>query len=395
MKILVLEDKKDKLDEVVSFLDSLALGANIEVTRTLNDYFRTIARSAYDLIIVDLMVPRSAVSPDHEDVTSEIVEETRHHSCANHRTPIMALTAYEATADQQYVDLNTKGITVVTYQPGDQRWRRALGEMVTSCLPETKFDFVILCALPKEASAYELAGYLVEEEQLISGLSCRRLAIGDRKGAIVTAPRMGLVTAAILATQAIERFSPSLIAMSGICGGTSKAKIYDVVIPEACHQNDTGKWTAAGFQPEIYTVQLEHATRQRIQNLISRDSFRRSIECNLNIARSEYPDGVETLSLNVMLAPASSGSAVLADEEMASQVSAQQRKLHAFEMESYAVYESARLSSRQHLSYFSAKAVVDNGNASKGDRFHRVASIISAKIVYEIISAGIFDVEPH
>ncbi|MBF4265150.1 nucleoside phosphorylase, partial [Vibrio anguillarum] len=35
--------------------------------------------------------------------------------------------------------------------------------------------------------------------------------------------------------------------------------------------------------------------------------------------------------------------------------------------------------------YFSAKSVVDNGNTSKGDEYHRVAALISAKAVYGLI----------
>ena len=58
-------------------------------------------------------------------------------------------------------------------------------------------------------------------------------------------------------------------------------------------------------------------------------------------------------------------------------------------MESYALYEAARQSLERPL-FFSAKAVVDNGNSSKGDEYHRVAAILSAKTVYEIISRGIY-----
>lgn len=53
-------------------------------------------------------------------------------------------------------------------------------------------------------------------------------------------------------------------------------------------------------------------------------------------------------------------------------------------MESYALYEAARRSPLKP-NYFSAKSVVDNGNTNKGDEYHRVAALISAKAVYGLI----------
>ena len=93
---------------------------------------------------------------------------------------------------------------------------------------------------------------------------------------------------------------------------------------------------------------------------------------------------MQRLTANVYLTPASSGSAVVADERMVEIIAAQQRKGSIFEMESFALYEAARLHPREPL-FFSAKAVVDDGGPKKGDKFHRLACILSAKTLYECI----------
>jgi hypothetical protein len=62
----------------------------------------------------------------------------------------------------------------------------------------------------------------------------------------------------------------------------------------------------------------------------------------------------------------------------------QQRKCAIFEMESFALYEAARLHPSE-VSFFSAKAVVDDGGSTKGDTHHRLACILSAKTIYECI----------
>jgi nucleoside phosphorylase len=256
-------------------------------------------------------------------------------------------------------------------------------------MPPPRFDFVIVCALQEEADAYAAAGYPVGKQKVLSGLACRELDIAGQRGVIVTPPRMGLVSCAIISSQAIERFKPRLICMSGICGGVrDKANVYDVIIPEVCHQNDSGKWTATGFEPEIYSVQLDHSLRLKLGEILSSPGFIRSIRDGVALSRSEFPDNVEKFDFDIFLAPTSSGSSVVARDEMVQSIAGQHRKLSAFEMESFAVYEAARLSAEKPL-YFSAKSVVDDGGAGKGDRFHRVACLLSAKVVYECIRSGL------
>ena len=200
---------------------------------------------------------------------------------------------------------------------------------------------------------------------------------------------MGLVSCAITTARAIDTFSPRVVAMSGICAGIKgKANIYDVVIPEICHQHDFGKWGAQGFEPEPYNVQLTQEVNLRIAEIIDNPDFKEAVASNMKVLRDELPTEMQLLEFNIFTAPTSSGSAVVSDEAMVEKIQGQHRKLAAFEMESYALYEAARLSQRQPK-FFSAKSVVDDGGPSKGDNYHRVACILSAKVVYEILARGL------
>ncbi|MNG30367.1 hypothetical protein D3C84_1159740 [compost metagenome] len=53
-------------------------------------------------------------------------------------------------------------------------------------------------------------------------------------------------------------------------------------------------------------------------------------------------------------------------------------------MESYAVYEAARLSPISPI-FFSVKSVVDNGDVHKGDEYHEVACVLAANVTCELI----------
>ena len=66
-----------------------------------------------------------------------------------------------------------------------------------------------------------------------------------------------------------------------------------------------------------------------------------------------------------IVAPISSGSAVIASAEKMNEIGMQHRKMSGVEMEMYSLYEAAKQSQCKPLD-FGAKCVVDYGDASKG-----------------------------
>lgn len=90
-------------------------------------------------------------------------------------------------------------------------------------------------------------------------------------------------------------------------------------------------------------------------------------------------------------AATSSGSAVIAEDGKTSTLAVGQRKLAGFDMEVYSIYEAARHAINKPA-YFAAKTVVDDGGQNKGDSFHRIGCLISARFIVKAIKAGIADV---
>lgn len=382
MIILILEDIPTKSKEIRECILQTHQDAEIFEAADWESYLRVINSRKFDLIIADLVVPRGKGETKTIDVAQMLVDDAMDPKCPNVYTPVVALTQYGNI--EIFENLNSNKIIVLSYTD-NSNWRESLSDIIIEKTPAPNYDFIVICALTKEAEGFKEAGYDVGNTKIISGLECQAITINNQKGLIVTCPRMGLVTASIISTKALEYFRPKLICMSGICAGIEKkVDIYDVVIPEIIHQHDFGKWGKDGFEPEAYSVQLKNSTRTKIRQLINSDRFLHTIKDGLNPKRSEFPSSSEYVSPNVILAPASSGSAVIADESMNEIVKKQHRKMTAFEMESFSVYESARLAEFD-VDYFSAKCVVDDGGILKSDNYHRLACIISAKTVYEII----------
>lgn len=392
MKILVLEDEDGKFEEVRSQVVDVVVDAEIQRVENWYDYATAIANTKFDLILLDLLVPKSSRDSAVEDHHELLVSTTRNYSSKSFLTPAIVLTRHSLDAGDFVHDLNKVDINVITYNDRGE-WREALKIKLLASQPKKKFEFVIICALDKEADAFEQLADKWGSVKTISGLVCREIRIGPYRGAIVRAHRMGLVAAAVATTMALERFEPRLVCMSGICGGVAgESEIYDLLVTQICHQHDAGKWSADGFKSEHYAVQLDVDVQNKLIELSSDASVKASLIAGLDAAVSEVPQGKERVSSNIRSeAATSSGSAVIAQDGKTSSLAVGQRKLAGFDMEVYSVYEAARHAVNRPA-FFAAKTVVDDGGHNKGDKFHRIGCLISARFVASAIRSGIADV---
>ncbi len=392
MRILVLEDEDVKFEQIAAHITDLIPDASIQRERNWWSYSVAVANAKFDLILLDLYVPRSPKDNTVEDHTDVLVETTRDYGSKSFSTPAVVLTSYQPDNGDFMHDLNLVDITVIPFNDHGE-WREGLKRKLLSAQPDKKFDVVIVCALEKEAAAFQDFVDRWGTVKGISGLLCRDVQIGPYKAVIVQPQRMGLVASAISSAFALDRFEPRLICMSGICGGVAgESEMYDLLVTQICHQHDAGKWSATGFKADHFDVQLEVDVNNKLIEVASDETLVASLLEGLNPAKAEIPEGKDRIACNIKTgSPTSSGSAVIAEEGKTASLTVGQRKLAGFDMEVYSVYEAAR-QARRRTAFFAAKAVVDDGGTNKGDAFHRIACLLSAKYVVAAIRAGVADV---
>lgn len=392
MNILVLEDEDEKFTKIEELIKEVVPGAEIVRRKNWFDYASAIASSKFDLILLDILVPRSPRDDTVEDHHASLVSTTRSYESKSFRTPAIVLTRHSLETGDFVHDLNAVDINVIPFNDNGE-WRDALKIKLLAAQPGRKFDFLIICALEKEVNSFEDLVDSWGPIKTISGLICREVQIGGHKGAIVRTNRMGLVAAAVISSMAIERFEPRLVCMSGICGGVKgEAEIYDLLITQTCYQHDAGKWSTTGFKSEHYDVQLEVGVHNKLVEICSDENLVDSLLTTLNASVKEVPKGKERVEVRVRSdAVTSSGSAVIAEDGKVASLSVGQRKLAGFDMEVYSVYEAARHASSRPI-FFAAKTVVDDGGRNKGDQFHRIGCLLSARFVTNAIRCGIADI---
>ena len=394
MKILVLEDEDAKFSQINDLILEIVHEAEVIRRKNWFDYASAIAGTKFDLILLDLLVPRSPKDDTIEDHHASLVATTRDYGSKSFRTPAIVLTRHNLDAGDFVHDLNAVDINVIPFNDHGE-WKDALKLKLLATQPEKKFEFVIVCALEKEVNALEDEVDSWGPVKTISGLICREVQIGVYKGVVVRAHRMGLVASAVVTSLAIERFEPRLVCMSGICGGIkNESDIYDLLVTQNCHQHDAGKWGAEGFRSEHYDVQLEVDVHNKLVEFCADEELLPSLLEGLNASVKEVPRGKDRVETRVRSdAAMSSGSAVIAEEGKTTTLAVGQRKLAGFDMEVYSVYEAAR-HGKTKPAFFAAKSVVDDGGRNKGDQFHRIGCLISARFVARMIRAGIADVKP-
>lgn len=392
MKILILEDEDEKFSQIEELIEKIVSEAEISRRKNWFDYASAIASTKFDLILLDLLVPRSPRDSTIEDHHASLVSTTRGYNSKSFRTPAIVLTRHNLNAGDFVHDLNAVDINVISFNDHGE-WKEALKLKLLAAQPEKKFEFVIICALEKEANAFETEVDAWGAVKTISGLICREVQIGAYKGVIVRANRMGLVGSAVVTSMALERFEPRLVCMSGICGGIkNEADIYDVLVTQNCHQHDAGKWSVTGFKSEHYDVQLDVDVHNKLVEFCADEDLLSSLLDGLDASVKEVPKGKDRVEIKVRSdAATSSGSAVIAEEGKTTALAVGQRKLAGFDMEVYSVYEAARHAKTKPV-FFAAKSVVDDGSKNKGDQFHRIGCLISARFVARVIRAGIPDV---
>lgn len=385
MKVLILEDSDDKFEHIRETLEADIKDCQVRRCSCISQFVSEVNKTEFDLVVTDLMVPLQADSKEAINATEEIISEIRNIDSLNFSTPVLAITLFNDIATQNYERFNRLDITIINYSRDSNNWAEAFLLKARKSIPQKTYDFVIFCALEKEANAFKELDLKVSGAFISNGLKCRSIIINDKNGVIIVPPRMGLVNAAITCSKAIDVFNPQLICMSGICAGIEgKANIYDVIISDICHQHDSGKWCATGFVPEPYSVQIPHSTRMKIAGFLEESAFTQTVSDGIVLKKNEFPKHADTLDFDIKLAATSSGSSVVASGDALASIKEQHRRMTSFEMESYGLYEAARQAGRE-LIYFSAKSVVDSGDESKSDDFHRVACLLSAKTVCELI----------
>lgn len=372
MKVLLIEDNDKKRRVISKYLESKGiLSKDIISAKTMTDFAAALG-AEIGLFIIDFYLPNidgGDAQPNGHAILQSIIKAGKVDAL------MLAISSYPDEFPQLRAMYEASGCILANFDD-KKNWQSTLDHLIVQLKKNTSFDFVIFCALQEERNPY--VTLLNCKPVIRAGIDCLDFIIDGRRGTAVLLPQMGLVNAAITAAVCIERFRPSLIGMSGICGGfDGRAALGQLLICSMSYEYQTGKWSKDGFLNEPYQVSTDHKTLLKLKSLATSNSILNTIESGFTGTR---PNKLKNPEICIF----TSGSAVIADKAFLSQVELFHRKVTALDMEVYAIQRAAELSTCIPTC-ICAKTVVDLCGVDKNDELHAYGSFVSANFMVSAI----------
>lgn len=373
MKVMLIEDNNKKFRSISSHLERNGIKSNdIIRAKNMTDFSANL-KSEIGLFIIDFKLPNldnGAALLNGREILETIIKSGKHDAL------LLAISSYPDEFPNLRELYEAHGCILTDFN-NKKAWQSTLDHLLVQLKKRLKFDFIIFCALQEERNPYIT---LIDGQQVNrSGIDCYDIEINSMKGSVILLPQMGLVNAAVTVSLCIDRFKPSIIGMSGICGGfESRANIGQLFVSSMVYEYQSGKWSTDGFKQEPYQISTEHILLTELKSLLNEDNLIFKLEEGFSGRRPpetfKPKDGIFT-----------SGSAVIADKKLLDQIELIHRKVNALDMEIYAVQRSAQLS-LHNPPCICAKTVVDLCNNEKNDNLHAYGSYISAKFLIKAIN---------
>lgn len=191
---------------------------------------------------------------------------------------------------------------------------------------------------------------------------------------VACANQMGMTSAASLSSKLISRFQPKVVSMVGIAAGVS-GEIGDVMIPDIVWDYGSGKssliekinWCGQKQDVEEFApYRFPIVTKQNLVGQLIKITKETDINEKIFNLGNEISFENKPQKLNSHIGPFVSGSAVIANDKILSQIKRQDGKLIGFDMEAFAIAYSCSVSDMtpQPISII-LKSISDYGNKNK------------------------------
>lgn len=378
----------------------------IDEACSINSGRRMLKANAYDLLILDLVMPVN----DGEELGAEgnsenFIDELSRVGRLHKPVYIIALTQYQEKMELHRQEYEKKLWKLIHYDLRQTDWEEVLQEavdtivatkeqLVRSLADERRYDVGVLCALPEEFEQLKLAFGTdwspVQTDGLPYTLYATHLRTEYGHTAKVIAccnHQPGMQTAAITASFLLSRYDLGTLFMTGICAGFKKKDVHygDLFIADSEYDYGSGKLVRNGdneqeVMPEPRQIPCSYEALGKIYSFIAEDMVASRLFAELKRMDLLADD----MSVpNIHVGPGACGSYVVGDEAfMQRLVKDDNRNLQGLDMEGYGLYLAGHMLKKNCVL---VKGIADFGSSEKDDSHHKVCSYASAWFVMRYI----------
>jgi len=400
MRVLIVEDDAVKYGKVREAIEAWGVDPK-GISHVVNaaDAVQALTHSAYDLMLLDVNLPRRHGEGTHRGGGLLVLKELQDDQNLNQPRHIVGMTAYDDVVSEfggKFVD---QLLSLIHYREDVDGWIKQLRGLLDHMQRSSAshrfsdgvtygYDLAIVCALPLELDALKSLPLDWTElrfsfDETIYWVGKFETIRGVKSVVCASCPRMGMPAAAVTATKMIIQFRPRYMAMAGICAGRSgKTEIGDVVVADPSWDYGNGKIEGSDdgpkFKPSAHQLPLDPDIATAAQALTSDVAWFAKL-------KQDYMGPKPNTEVTVRTAPMASGAAVVADASLFAEIVDRQRDVLALEMEAYGIFAACQGSGRPRPLTVVAKAVCDFADKNKGDDYQSFAAYTSANVLIELL----------
>jgi nucleoside phosphorylase/CheY-like chemotaxis protein len=401
IQVLIIDDNLNKIKILRNLLDKNSGIKGYDVAQDVIDAKRYLQSNFYDLVILDLKIPKRVGDDPFPENCINLLKELNQGDRLVKPSNIIGLTEYDDLKNQYQIEFENFLWLIILYESNSILWEKQLktkieylikakSTLLISSSTNHQFDLAFITALRNPELNFVLKLPLQWESFKIANDSSEynkaQLEIQGRKISFlaVSAPQMGMIASSVLTMKVIHSFRPKYIVMTGIAAGIEgKSNYGDILITELAFDYTSGKTTIdtdnkSIFEPDFKTIELSRDLLEDVQCCMGKRDFLDEIKNNWS------GDNKPDTSLEIHIGPLASGGGVVEDKSISANIKLHSRKLIGLDMETYGVYYAANNCSKpKPQGVISIKSVSDFANTLKKDKYQNYASYTSASFAYK------------
>ena len=418
IRILVVEDSKEKKERVVELLSARLseFSPSFDVASDYNLAVDKLKTESFDLVILDLLIPIKNRPPTVENAQSLV--EMMFAGDVLPPAHIIGLTEFSEAAEKVSSFFSDKLLALELFDWTDDDWADKISEkiayVVRSKYASVNFhnshfstDLLILTARYENEYRPIVDGIIWDTEPIQKSIhfpsyhfSSGRMRIDDAlilRTAVLCIGEMGTAAAACVTAQALNIYRPRTVAMLGMCCGFNikeSAKpigLGDVLIAREVGSWETGKYdeNTGGYHNRADTRGIEGHFRTLVSNAVESSKDLLLPECASYLKRASTKSLRKKFDMAAIpkfhLGLVVSGSSIVADKNIISEIVRRQPNALGLDMELYGVYKAVEKCLGKKPLVIGIKGVADFGTGTKHDGIQPYASVLSLLTLIAIL----------
>lgn len=404
MKILIMDDRPDKLEQIAKVLtDMCGLQATeIDQARSLASGRNFLLQHAYDLLVLDLVMPQYDGGQPEADKSRKFIDEFDRFQRIKKPLVIIGMTEYDEEFKEMQTVYSRKLWELIQYSQHSIDWTETLQRAVQRVIDIRtslaynirtyhQFDVGIICALGEEYAQMERAfgsQWKDMEDAPQVDLKFKTLELMTAKGKTVRmisccCNHCGMSVTASVASFLYAFFDVKELYMTGFCAGYRGHTEYgDLVIAKSEWDYGSAKIAEDNGQPVSHPAPFQLPCSNAL--IASVEAFIREKDPKHELLAELKGEHFDVEQFDIHVKNGACGSYVVANEDVMTDLYCRDRNLRSLDMEGYGLYTASYILGSDRTSLM-IKGIADLGDKDQDDQYHDQCSYTSALFLREFL----------